>query len=71
MLWFDIIVTALIGIALGGYIYLAIYQTFLFYEYLVTYGMGLMFLAYIGNLHRNYLELIAFEERLDKIRKRN
>ena len=71
MLWVDIVVTVLIGLALGGYIYLAIYQTFFFYEYLVTYSMGLMFLSYIANLHRNYIECVAFEERLDRIRKRN
>lgn len=71
MLWTDIVVTALVGLALAGYIYLAIYQTFLFYEYLVTYGMGLMFLAYIGNLHRNYLELVAFQERLERLSRRN
>lgn len=70
MLWTDIIVTVLVGLALAGYIYIGIYQTFLFYEYLVTYAMGLMFIAYIGNLHRNYLELVAFEERLDKLRRR-
>jgi hypothetical protein len=70
MLWTDIIVTILIGLSLAAYIYLAIYQAFLFLEYLVTYGMGLVFLSYIGNLHRNYLELVAFEERLDRLHRR-
>jgi len=69
MLWIDIIVTTLIAISLAGYIYLAIYQTFLFYEYLVTYGMGLMLLAYVGNLHRNYIELVEFQDRLDRLRR--
>jgi len=70
MLWTDIIVTAFIAIALAGYIYLAIYQAFLFYEYLVTYGIAIVFLTYIGNLHRNYIELVTFQERLENLRSR-
>jgi hypothetical protein len=70
MLWLDIIVTSLIAMALGCYIYIAIAKAFLFYEYLVTYGMGLMLLAYTGNLHRNYIEMSDFQQKLDAIRSR-
>jgi hypothetical protein len=70
MLWIDIIVTAFVAIALAGYIYLAIYQAFLFYEYLVTYGVALVLLTYIGNLHRNYIELTTFQDRLENLRSR-
>lgn len=68
MLWVDIVVTAMVAMALGSYIFLAIARAFLFYEYLVTYGMALMLLAYAGNLHRNFAELSDFYGRLEAIR---
>lgn len=70
MLWVDIFVTFLIALALACYIYIAIAKAFLFYEYLVTFGMGLMLMAYAGNLHRNYIELSEFQQKLEAIRSR-
>lgn len=67
MLWSDIMVTICVAAALGCYIYLAIVRTFLFYEYLVTFGMGLVLLSYSGNLHRNYVELAGLQDRLNML----
>ena len=67
MLWVDIVVSGLIALSLGCYIYLAVANGFLRDEYLLTLGIGLMLLGYAGNLHRNYNELITFQDRLDRL----